>query len=190
MTSEKFEALGLREALTLQAMANWLAPALAAIFAEENSVAEVLHEREQTRRARSESEMKSSFIANVSHEIRTPLNGILGMAQMLQSEDLPAQHSEKIEVVLYSARSLLAVLNDILDLSKDRGWKAGSQAIATASGECHPAMRRSMAGPCIAKEPGSGSDDCGRFAGNVDFGRRARSAMPVESAVQRDQVHE
>lgn len=118
IVSEIFEDIGLREALILQVVANWLGPALAAIYAEENSVAEVMNERAMTRRARSESEMKSSFIANVSHEIRTPLNAILGMAQMLRAEDLPEQHAEKIDVVLYSARSLLTVLNDILDLSK------------------------------------------------------------------------
>ena len=61
---------------------------------------------------------KSQFLANMSHEIRTPLNGVLGMAQALALEPLsPSQH-EKVQIIQDAGRSLLAVLNDILDLSK------------------------------------------------------------------------
>ncbi len=123
ITSEAFEVLGLREAVILQTLANWMAPAMAAIQVDESSTAEVMRERENAQRAKSESAMKSSFIANVSHEIRTPLNAIMGMAQMLASDDLPQPQSEKVDVVLYSARSLLTVLNDILDLSKIEAGK-------------------------------------------------------------------
>lgn len=66
---------------------------------------------------------KSQFLANMSHEIRTPLNGVLGMAQVLESADLPANHREKVAVIRRSGELLLGVLNDILDISKIEAGK-------------------------------------------------------------------
>lgn len=115
---ESFEDLGLREAVTLQCIANWMVPAVAALTSAEGAHIDVQHERAQAEKARSESAMKSSFIANVSHEIRTPLNAILGTAQALVREDLPPNHLDKMDMVMRSSRALLSILNDILDLSK------------------------------------------------------------------------
>jgi signal transduction histidine kinase/CheY-like chemotaxis protein len=62
---------------------------------------------------------KSEFLARMSHEIRTPLNGVLGMAQSLaREEDIKSDHRERIAVIQRSGEGLLAVLNDVLDLSK------------------------------------------------------------------------
>ena len=66
---------------------------------------------------------KSQFLANMSHEIRTPLNGVLGMAQVLEKANLPADHQEKVAVIRRSGELLLAVLNDILDISKIEAGK-------------------------------------------------------------------
>ncbi len=62
---------------------------------------------------------KSRFLATMSHEIRTPMNGILGMAQLLNQTGLSERDRlEYARTVLSSGQSLLALLNDILDLSK------------------------------------------------------------------------
>ncbi|HNF88576.1 MAG TPA: CHASE domain-containing protein [Thiobacillaceae bacterium] len=62
---------------------------------------------------------KSQFLATMSHEIRTPMNGILGMAQlMLLQKGNPAAMAEYAQTLLASGQTLMAILNDILDLSK------------------------------------------------------------------------
>jgi signal transduction histidine kinase/ActR/RegA family two-component response regulator len=67
---------------------------------------------------KAESAAKSAFLANMSHEIRTPLNGILGMAQALAQDDLAPGQRAKVDVLLDSGRTLMTVVNDVLDLSK------------------------------------------------------------------------
>ena len=79
------------------------------------ALAEVTTARDAAERANL---LKSQFLANMSHEIRTPLNGVLGMAQAMSADELSAAQRERLEIVQRSGASLLAVLNDILDLSK------------------------------------------------------------------------
>jgi PAS domain S-box-containing protein len=61
---------------------------------------------------------KSNFLSTMSHEIRTPLNGVLGLAQLLTSSDLDADQRKKVETILSSGHTLLAILNDVLDMSR------------------------------------------------------------------------
>ena len=61
---------------------------------------------------------KSTFLATMSHELRTPLNGILGMAQIIESNIKDPEQHKQINVLLESGDHLLSLLNDILDFSK------------------------------------------------------------------------
>ena len=66
---------------------------------------------------------KSQFLANMSHEIRTPLNGVLAMADVMSRGDLDERQRERLGVIRESGELLLAVLNDVLDLSKIEAGK-------------------------------------------------------------------
>jgi signal transduction histidine kinase len=75
--------------------------------------------QDKSRQLAEASQHKSQFLANMSHELRTPLNAIIGVSEMLR-EDAEAlkQDTEPLDRVLGASRHLLALINDILDLSK------------------------------------------------------------------------
>jgi signal transduction histidine kinase/CheY-like chemotaxis protein len=84
------------------------------------------------RAAEAASVAKSNFLASMSHEIRTPLNGVLGMAQALINDPLSESQQEKVNIILESGKTLTALLNDVLDLSK---IEAGKMEISKIDGE-------------------------------------------------------
>lgn len=66
---------------------------------------------------------KSQFLANMSHEIRTPMNIIMGFADLLNTEELNQEQAEHVGLIRKAVRSLLTVINDILDVSRIEAGK-------------------------------------------------------------------
>jgi PAS domain S-box-containing protein len=67
--------------------------------------------------------VKETFLANMSHELRTPVNGIIGLTNMLRKSDVNEQQANLLVMMETSSRSLLGVINDILDISKIEAGK-------------------------------------------------------------------
>ena len=82
---------------------------------------------------------KSNFLASMSHEIRTPLNGILGMAQVLNNEPLTDGQKDRVKVIAESGQTLVALLTDVLDISK---IEAGMMELALIDGDLRLTLDR------------------------------------------------
>ncbi len=94
------------------AISYFLARALARIYTLNQELAERANVAEIANQS------KAQFLANMSHEIRTPMNAILGLAYLLEQLELPKDGSEMVRKLSSAGRTLLGIINDILDISK------------------------------------------------------------------------
>ncbi|MGB7370403.1 ATP-binding protein [Erythrobacter sp.] len=116
---------------------------------------------DERRKAEQAGRAKSHFLANMSHEIRTPMNGVLGFAELLLHDDLKPEHRRNAEMIVRSGRSMMMLLNDILDLSK---IEAGRVAIDMA-----PVDLVDMISECTAlKQPLAREKDLDLVAARCD----------------------
>ena len=137
------------------------------------------------------SKHKSEFLANMSHELRTPLNAIIGFSQVLRegmSGEINAKQQEYLDDILTSANHLLALINDVLDLSK---VEAGHVDLQVAPFSLQDALER---GVSMVRERATN----GRRSGDAARQRRPRrrhgrrtadQAGDLQPALERREVH-
>lgn len=94
----------------------------AALFGVMQDVTSEMRVREQLLKARDaaqrEAQARGTFLANLSHEIRTPMNGVIGFAELLLESKLATEQRNYAQIIIESGTNMMALLNDVLDLSK------------------------------------------------------------------------
>lgn len=97
----------------------------------EQRIAQRTEELEQAmHRALAASQAKSEFLANISHELRTPMNGVIGMLDVVLQGAVTPEQRDQLETAKRSAYFLLAIVNDLLDVSKIEAGKMAIERIA------------------------------------------------------------
>ena len=107
---------------------------------------------ERAEQADSERKFKEQFLANMSHEIRTPMNAILGFTRLLLKTELDDGQKKHLNAILQSGENLLAIINDILDLSKIEAGKMTFEKIPMDLYEVLEAIYQTMSMPANDKD--------------------------------------
>ncbi len=94
---------------------------------------------------------KGEFLANMSHEIRTPMNAMLGLAYLLERQDLPAEARELARKIGQSGRGLLGIINDILDFSKIESGRVEIERVPFQLGEVLDGLATMMTATAAGK---------------------------------------
>ena len=139
--------------------------------------------------AASANRAKTAFLATMSHEIRTPLNGILGMAQVMQADELSPAQRERLGVVRQSGKALTAILNDLLDLARIESGQLELRLepfdlrdLLVGCGQTFAALAQ---GKGFESRSVHLPDRRGRLSGR----RRPAATDPAQPAVKRREVH-
>lgn len=131
---------------TLMNMSDCLAQRTVELVREVNTRYDLEQELKTATRA------KSAFLANISHEIRTPMNTIVGMTSLLQKKgDLSEDQNDKLESIAVAADHLMAIVNDVLDLSKIEAGKVELENQAFRCDELISRVSQLMADRVLAK---------------------------------------
>lgn len=97
--------------------------------------------RDEREKQRLKAEAQSYFLAQISHEIRTPLNGVLGTVDLLDQTQLSDEQQSYVEIIQSSGKSLLTLVNDVLDYSK---IEAGKMSVQDEHIEIHDLVRHQV----------------------------------------------
>ncbi len=127
---------------TLMNMTDCLAQRTVQLMNEINS------RRELEKELKTANQAKSAFLANISHEIRTPMNTIVGMTHLLQRRgDMSADQNDKLGRIAVAADHLMAIVNDVLDLSKIEAGKVELESRGFRSADLVARVTQMIADP-------------------------------------------